>query len=126
MTVEARVDSVMEMRGPTQARLLVAAPWEALEPTLREVANGAVPGTEGIAGFRAGRLPFHPIDQRDGGVVLPRVVEAALLRLVAAAAGEHGLDQLGRADVEIVECAAGKPLRIAAVVDVRPHISVPD
>jgi FKBP-type peptidyl-prolyl cis-trans isomerase (trigger factor) len=126
MTMEAHLDSAVEMRGPAQARLLVAVPWEALEPAMREAANGAVPGTEGLAGFRAGRLPFHPIDQEDGGVVLPRGVEGALLRLITTAAGEHGLDPLGRVDVEIVEYATGEPLRIAAVLDVRPDITLPD
>jgi FKBP-type peptidyl-prolyl cis-trans isomerase (trigger factor) len=121
MTVDARVQSAVEMLGPAQARLVAAVPWEALEPSLRE----ACPAVDGLGGFH-GRLPFHPIDQRDGGVVLPRAVEAALLRLIATVAGEHALDQLGRVDVEIIECAGGEPLRFAAVLDIRPSITVPD
>jgi trigger factor len=122
MTVNSTVDRL----GPARVRLVVTVPWAALGSVLREACIAGPPGAGSLAGFRTGRLPFHPIDQRVGAAVLPRAVEAALLDLVATAAREHGLDPLGRSDVEIIDCGEGAPLRFAAVLDVRPEVTVPD
>ncbi|ETK37874.1 trigger factor [Microbispora sp. ATCC PTA-5024] len=118
--------TTVETLGPARVRLDAAVPWAALQPVLQQTCTAASPGTTGLAGFRTGRLPFHPIDERTGAAALPRAVEAALLGLVATAAREHGLDPLGRFDVEIVDCGEGEPLRFAAVLDVRPEIAIPD
>jgi trigger factor len=53
-------------------------------------------------------------------------LEAALLALVSAAEQEHGLVPLGRTEIRIVECGQDRPLTFTAVVDVRPHIDLPD
>ncbi|GAA0371222.1 hypothetical protein GCM10009530_21750 [Microbispora corallina] len=118
--------TTVQTLGPARVRLDAEVPWAALQPVLRETCTAASPGTVGLAGFRAGRVPFHPIDERAGAPTLPQAVEAALLDLVATAAREHGLDPLGRFDVEIVDCGEGEPLRFAAVLDVRPEIAIPD
>jgi trigger factor len=116
------MDSAADVLGPTQARLSLTVPWPEQPLELRDAWTGSAE----LAGFRAGRLPLLSA-VRDGGAAAPtRPVEAALLALVATAAGEHQLRALGRVDVDIVGGGVGEPLRLAAVVDLRPDIAVPD
>lgn len=109
------MNSTIDVVGPTRVHLLIEVPVEELDPCLHD-----------LRGFRAGRLPFHAIDQRLGGVVLPTELESAILRLASAAEAEHGLEPLGRIGIEIVECGPDRPLRFTASLDRRPEIVLPD
>jgi trigger factor len=121
-----KMSDPVQATDPTGVCLTVEAPFEELDPVLREACGAAGDGAGGLAGFRAGRLPFLAIDQKAGAAVLPRAVEQALMDLVGARARESGVSPLGRAGVEILECGADRPLRFTAAVDVKPPIALPD
>lgn len=124
--------TVLETLSATRIRLLVDAPFEHLEPALRQACAEAAARVGGtgqparIAGFHRGRLPFQPIDRRYGVAVLPQAVESEMLALALAAAQQETVTPLGRLDIEITGCDHGGPLRLAVLLEVRPRIILPD
>jgi ABC-type glutathione transport system ATPase component len=109
----------MQTVNPTRVRLAIEVPFDHLDPDL------ATEHQQTISGY-VGRLPFQTIDQDSGATVLPRTVEHAILTQVLAAAREHNLRPMSRADIEVEAFTAGQPLRFTAFLDRRPAITLPD
>lgn len=79
-----------------------------------------------LPGFRPGRVPRKLIANRLGARALRQeVIQDAVPRYLEEAVGEQDLDVIARPEVDITAGEEGGPLSFAAVVEVRPQVSIP-
>jgi len=113
------VKSTIQTLDPTRVRLTVEVP-------LDELGFDLTRSRDQVAGFRVGRLPFSPIDQRMGATVLPQAVEQAIVTHAFAAAKQHDLRPLGRIEIEVPAFVENVPLGFTATIEVRPPVTLPE
>jgi trigger factor len=124
------VKSAVENLTPTRVKLNVEVPFEELKPSI-DSAYKTVASQIQVPGFRKGKVPAKLIDQRVGrGYVLETAINDGLNGWYQAAVQESGIHPLSRPEVEITEVpdpsATDGGLKLAAEVDVRPEIVLPD
>ena len=118
--------STLKSLDPTQVELEISITPEefgaAQDAAFRKLARNAR-----IPGFRPGKVPRKIFENTYGTA---QIIERALDELVpgkyAAAVEEHGIEPLARPAMELLPEAEGQPLRVRAVVPVRPAIELAD
>ena len=114
--------STLKSLDPTQVELEISITPEeftrAQDAAFRKlVRNAKVPG------FRPGKVPRNIFERQYGSaVILDRALEELVPEKYAAAVEEHGIEPLARPTMELVPEEEGQPLRVKAVVAVRPPI----
>ncbi len=114
--------STLKSLDPTQVELEISITPEefsaAQDAAFRKlVRNAKVPG------FRPGKVPRKIFENQYGSaVILDRALEDLVPQKYAAAVEEHGIEPLARPTMELVPEEEGQPLRVKAVVAVRPPI----
>ena len=114
--------STLKSLDPTQVELEISITPEefsrAQDAAFRKlVRNARVPG------FRPGKVPRNIFERQYGSaVILDRALEELVPEKYAAAVEEHGIEPLARPHMELVPEEDGQPLRVKAVVAVRPPI----
>jgi trigger factor len=120
------VPSSLKSLDPTQVELEISITPEELtaaqDAAFRKlVRNAKVPG------FRPGKVPRKIFENQYGSaVIVDRALEDLVPTKYAAAVEEHGLEPLARPTMELVPEEEGQPLRVKAVVAVRPPIEPKD
>jgi trigger factor len=120
------VPSSLKTLDPTQVELEISiSPEEfsaAQDAAFRKlVRNAKVPG------FRPGKVPRKIFENQYGsGVIVDRALEDLVPQKYAAAVEEHGIEPLARPTMELLPEAEGQPLRVKALVSVRPPIEPKD
>ena len=118
--------STLKSLDPTQVELEISITPEefgaAQDAAFRKLARNAR-----IPGFRPGKVPRKIFENTYGSA---QIIERALDDIVpgkyAAAVEEHGIEPLARPAIELLPEAEGLPLRLRAVVPVRPAIELAD
>lgn len=119
------MESNAEPLSPARVRLVVKVPFDELQADVRKVCR-EIEGRTNLTAWRDCRIPFQDIDQRLGATALPYTVEQTVLSTIFVAAREHDVRILGRPLVDVTGFGEGQPLEFAAIVDVRPEITVPE
>jgi trigger factor len=120
------VPSTLKTLDPTQVELEISITPEefsaAQDAAFRKlVRNAKVPG------FRPGKVPRKIFENQYGtGAIIDRALEDLVPQKYAAAVEEHGIEPLSRPAMELVPEEEGQPLRVKAVVSVRPPIEPKD
>lgn len=118
--------STLKSLDPTQVELEISITPEefgaAQDAAFRKLARNAR-----IPGFRPGKVPRKIFENTYGTA---QIIERALDELVpgkyAAAVEEHGIEPLARPQMELLPEQEGLPLRVKAVVAIRPAIEPQD
>jgi trigger factor len=116
------VPSTLKTLDPTQVELeLSITPEEfsaAQDAAFRKlVRNAKVPG------FRPGKVPRKIFEKQYGtAAIVDRALEDLVPQKYAAAVEEHGIQPLSHPAMELIPEEEGQPLRVKAVVSVRPPI----
>jgi trigger factor len=120
------VSSTLKPLDPTQVELEISITPEefsaAQDAAFRRLARNAK-----VPGFRPGKVPRKVFENTYGTT---QIVERALDDLVptkyAAAVEEHGLEPVARPQMELLPEEEGHPLRVKAIVPIRPAIDPHD
>jgi trigger factor len=116
------VSSTLKTLDPTQVELEISITPEefgaAQDAAFRKLSRNAK-----VPGFRPGKVPRKIFESQYGvGAILDRALNDLIPGKVDAAVEEHGLQPLATPSVELVPEEEGQPLRVKAVVAVRPPI----
>jgi trigger factor len=118
--------STLKPLDPTQVELEISITPEefsaAQDAAFRKlVRNAKVPG------FRPGKVPRKIFESTYGtSQIIERALDDIVPQKYAAAVEEHGLEPLARPAMELLPEEEGQPLRVKAVVPVRPAIELAD
>jgi len=118
--------STLKSLDPTQVELEISITPEefsaAQDAAFRKlVRNAKVPG------FRPGKVPRKIFESTYGtSQIIERALDDIVPQKYAAAVEEHGLEPLARPAMELLPEEEGQPLRVKAVVPVRPAIELAD
>jgi trigger factor len=118
--------STLKPLDPTQVELEISITPEefsaAQDAAFRKlVRNAKVPG------FRPGKVPRKIFESTYGtSQIIERALDDIVPQKYAAAVEEHGLEPLARPAMELLPEEEGQPLRVKAVVPVRPAIELSD
>lgn len=120
------MSSTLKTLDPTQVELEISITPEefgaAQDAAFRKLARNAK-----VPGFRPGKVPRKIFESQYGtGAILDRALNDLIPGKIDAAVEEHGLQPLATPSVELVPEEAGQPLRVKAVVAVRPPIEPAD
>ncbi|MEA2663332.1 MAG: trigger factor, partial [Candidatus Eremiobacteraeota bacterium] len=120
------VSSTLKTLDPTQVELEISITPEefgaAQDAAFRKLSRNAK-----VPGFRPGKVPRKIFESQYGtGAILDRALNDLIPGKVDAAVEEHGLQPLATPSVELVPEEEGRPLRVKAVVAVRPPIEPVD
>jgi trigger factor len=120
------VSSTLKTLDPTQVELEISITPEefgaAQDAAFRKLARNAK-----VPGFRPGKVPRKIFESQYGtGAILDRALNDLIPGKIDAAVEEHGLQPLATPSVELVPEEEGQPLRVKAVVSVRPPIEPAD
>jgi trigger factor len=120
------VSSTLKTLDPTQVELEISITPEefgaAQDAAFRKLSRNAK-----VPGFRPGKVPRKIFESQYGtGAILDRALNDLIPGKVDAAVEEHGLQPLATPSVELVPEEEGQPLRVKAVVAVRPPIEPVD
>jgi trigger factor len=120
------VSSTLKTLDPTQVELEISITPEefgaAQDAAFRKLSRNAK-----VPGFRPGKVPRKIFESQYGtGAILDRALNDLVPGKVDAAVQEHGLEPLATPSVELVPEEEGQPLRVKAVVSVRPPIELAD
>jgi trigger factor len=78
-----------------------------------------------LPGFRPGKVPRKVFEQTYGThSIEEEAMEDVVPRAYAAAVREHDLEPVARPNIELLPEEDGKPMRVKAVVEVRPEIAL--
>jgi trigger factor len=106
----------VELEIPISAQELEAAE----ERAFRRLAKNAK-----LPGFRPGKVPRKVFEQAYGAeTIASQAMEDVVPEVYAKAVREHDIDPVDRPKMELLPEEPGKPKRIKAIVDVRPHIDL--
>lgn len=116
------MSSTLKTLDPTQVELEISITPEefgaAQDAAFRTLSRNAK-----VPGFRPGKVPRKIFESQYGvGAILDRALNDLIPGKVDAAVEEHGLQPLATPSVELVPEEEGQPLRVKAVVAVRPPI----
>jgi trigger factor len=118
--------STLKSLDPTQVELEISITPEefsaAQDAAFRKlVRNAKVPG------FRPGKVPRKIFESTYGtSQIIERALDDIVPQKYAAAVEEHGIEPLARPAMELLPEEEGQPLRVKAVVPVRPAIELAD
>ncbi len=118
--------STLKPLDPTQVELEISITPEefsaAQDAAFRKlVRNAKVPG------FRPGKVPRKIFESTYGtSQIIERALDDIVPQKYAAAVEEHGLEPLARPAMELLPEEEGQPLRVKAVVPIRPAIELAD
>lgn len=120
------MSSTLKTLDPTQVELEISITPEefgaAQDAAFRKLSRNAK-----VPGFRPGKVPRKIFESQYGtGAILDRALNDLIPGKVDAAVEEHGLQPLATPSVELVPEEEGQPLRVKAVVAVRPPIEPVD
>ncbi len=120
------MSSTLKTLDPTQVELEISITPEefgaAQDAAFRKLARNAK-----VPGFRPGKVPRKIFESQYGtGAILDRALNDLIPGKIDAAVEEHGLQPLATPSVELVPEEEGQPLRVKAVVSVRPPIEPAD
>jgi trigger factor len=120
------VPSTLKTLDPTQVELEISITPEefsaAQDAAFRQLVRSAK-----VPGFRPGKVPRKIFENQYGSAaIIDRALEDLVPKKYAAAVEEHGLEPLDRPAMELVPEEEGQPLRVKAVVPVRPPIEPKD
>jgi trigger factor len=120
------VPSTLKTLDPTQVELEISITPEefsaAQDAAFRKLVRSAK-----VPGFRPGKVPRKIFENQYGSAaIIDRALEDLVPQKYAAAVEEHGLEPLARPAMELVPEEEGQPLRVKAVVAVRPPIEPKD
>jgi trigger factor len=120
------VPSTLKTLDPTQVELEISITPEefsaAQDAAFRKLVRSAK-----VPGFRPGKVPRKIFEKQYGlATIIDRALEDLVPQKYAAAIEEHGLEPLARPAMELVPEEEGQPLRVKAVVAVRPPIEPKD
>jgi trigger factor len=120
------VPSTLKTLDPTQVELEISITPEefsaAQDAAFRKLVRSAK-----VPGFRPGKVPRKIFEKQYGlATIIDRALEDLVPQKYAAAIEEHGLEPLARPAMELVPEEEGQPLRVKAVVPVRPPIEPKD
>lgn len=120
------MSSTLKTLDPTQVELEISITPEefgaAQDAAFRKLARNAK-----VPGFRPGKVPRKIFESQYGtGAILDRALNDLIPGKIDAAVEEHGLQPLATPSVELVPEEEGQPLRVKAVVAVRPPIEPKD
>lgn len=118
--------STLKTLDPTQVELEISiSPEEfnaAQDAAFRQLVRKAK-----VPGFRPGKVPRKIFESQYGSaVIVDRALEDLVPQKYAAAVEEHRIEPLARPALELVPEEEGQPLRVKAVVAVRPPIEPKD
>lgn len=119
--------STLKTLDPTQVELEISITPEefgaAQDAAFRKLSRNAK-----VPGFRPGKVPRKIFEKQYGSaVILDRALEDLVPEKYAAAIEEHGIEPLARPSMELVpQEGENEPLRVKAVVSVRPPIELND
>jgi FKBP-type peptidyl-prolyl cis-trans isomerase (trigger factor) len=105
-------------------RLKVEAAWTELSADYDVVVAGYAKAT--IPGFRPGKVPRSVIEKRFQREIMDDLSYRAAQRLGREAILEAGIDVLGLAETEEIQCKKGESLRAQLRFYPMPEINVPD
>jgi trigger factor len=120
------VPSTLKPLDPTQVELEISITPEEFDAA-QDAAFRTLSRNAKVPGFRPGKVPRKIFENAYG---TSRIVERALDDLVpvkyAAAVEEHKLEPVARPQMELLPEAEGQPLRVKAIVAIRPAIEPHD
>ncbi|HEY8314795.1 MAG TPA: trigger factor [Candidatus Baltobacteraceae bacterium] len=116
--------STLTKLAPTQVELEIPISAQELEAAeeraFRRLAKNAK-----LPGFRPGKVPRKVFEQAYGAeTIASQAMEDVVPEVYAKAVREHDIDPVDRPKMELLPEEPGKPKRIKAIVDVRPHIDL--
>lgn len=126
MRYHSRVNSTVEIKGPTQVQLNIEVPPEELKTmksdTLRRLAQEIK-----VPGFRKGKVPPQVMESRIGKeTVRQEILADALPHFYSKAIVEHDIKPINQPEINVTDYDDNQPLKLTATVDVRPDLDLPD
>ncbi len=120
------MSSTLKTIDPTQVELEISITPEefgaAQDSAFRKLVR-----TAKIPGFRPGKAPRKVFESQYGtALIVDRALEDLVPEKYAAAIDEHKIEPLARPNVELMPEEEGQPLRVKALVSVRPAFELKD
>ncbi len=116
--------STLNRLAPTQVELEIPITTDQLAAAEERAFKRLVKKAR-LPGFRPGKIPRKVFEQAYGtDTITSKAMEEVLPDAYAAAVREHDLDPVDRPRMEVVEENEGRPIRLKATVEVRPHIEL--
>ena len=122
----SRVNSTVEIKGPTQVQLNIEVLPEELKTmksdTLKRLAQEIK-----VPGFRKGKVPPQVMESRIGKEnVRQEILADALPHFYSKAIIEHDIKPLNQPEINVTNYSESEPLTLTATVDVRPELELPE
>ncbi|MDH4148340.1 MAG: trigger factor [Acidimicrobiia bacterium] len=119
------MESTVQALEGNRVKLSVEVTADEFEPAV-EAAFRELARQVNIPGFRRGKAPRKILEARFGGpgVARQQALQDALPDFYAQAVREHEVDVIAQPEIELTDGAEEGPVSFAAVVEVRPTISV--
>ncbi|MEO7039860.1 MAG: trigger factor, partial [Candidatus Elarobacter sp.] len=116
--------STLKSLDPTQVELEISITPEEFDAA-QDAAFRALVRKARVPGFRPGKVPRKIFESTYGTAqIVERALDAIVPEKYAAAVEEHGIEPLSRPAMELLPEADGQPLRVKAIVAVRPAIEL--
>jgi trigger factor len=122
----SRVNSTVEIKGPTKVQLNIEVPPEELKTmksdTLKRLAQEIK-----VPGFRKGKVPPQVMESRIGKEnVRQEILADALPHFYSKAIIEHDIKPINQPEINVTDYDDNAPLKLTATVDVRPDLDIRD
>lgn len=118
--------STLKSLDPTQVELEISITPEEFDAA-QDAAFRTLVRKAKVPGFRTGKVPRKIFETTYGTAqIVERALDAIVPEKYAAAVQEHGIEPLARPEMQLLPEADGQPLRLKAVVAVRPAIELAD